>query len=214
LTGYSRQNSYHQLLIAPVCLRAGIVERIEREIRLHEQHGNGRLIFKMNALTDPEIINYLYRASQAGVQIDLIVRGICSLRPGIPAVSENIRVRSIIGRFLEHSRVYYFGNNGNEEMLLGSADMMQRNLNTRVEALFPVQAQELRTTILKNMLKPILADTVNAQILRPDGTYLSVCPTDGQKPFDSQIWFLTHPLFSLRDDDTPETTISAIPPSA
>lgn len=214
LTGYSRQNSYHQLLIAPVCLRAGIVERIEREIRLHEQHGNGRLIFKMNALTDPEIINYLYRASQAGVQIDLIVRGICSLRPGIPAVSENIRVRSIIGRFLEHSRVYYFGNNGNEEMLLGSADMMQRNLNTRVEALFPVQAQELRTTILENMLKPILADTVNAHILRPDGTYLPVCPTDGQKPFDSQTWFLTHPLFSLRDDDTSETTISAIPPSA
>ncbi len=214
LTGYSRQNSYHQLLIAPVCLRAGIVERIEREIRLHRQYNAGRLIFKMNALTDPEIINHLYRASQAGVQIDLIVRGICSLRPGIPAVSENIRVRSIIGRFLEHSRVYYFGNNGHEEMLLGSADMMQRNLNTRVEALFPVQAQELRTTILENMLKPILADTINAHILQPDGTYTSVRPTDGQKPFDSQTWFLTHPHFSLRDDDTPETTISAIPPSA
>lgn len=214
LTGYSRQNSYHQLLIAPVCLRTGILERIDREIRLHEQYGHGRLIFKMNALTDPEIINHLYRASQAGVQIDLIVRGICSLRPGVPTVSENIRVRSIIGRFLEHSRVYYFGNHGNEEILLGSADMMQRNLNTRVEALFPVQAQDLRMTILENMLQPILADTVNAHILQPNGTYLGVHPTDGQKPFDSQTWFLTHPLFHLRDDDTPDTTISAIPPSA
>ncbi len=214
LTGYSRQNSYHQLLIAPVCLRAGIVERINREISLHMQYGHGRLIFKMNALTDPEIIHYLYQASQAGVQIDLIVRGVCSLRPGIPGISENIQVRSIIGRFLEHSRVYYFGNNGNEEILLGSADMMQRNLNTRVEALFSVQAKELRRTILENMLKPILADTVNAHILQPDGTYLSVHPTDGQKPFDCQAWFLTHPLFSLRDEDTPDTTISAIPPSA
>lgn len=214
LTGYSRQNSYHQLLVAPVSLRDGIIERINREICSHEERGNGRLIIKTNALTDPEIINHLYRASQAGVQIDLIVRGICSLRPGVPTVSENIRVLSIIGRFLEHSRVYYFGNNGHEEMFLGSADMMQRNLNTRVEALFPVESQELRTTILENMLQPILADTVNAHILQPDGTYTCVRPADGQKPFDSQSWFLTHPLSHLRDEDTPDTTISAIPSSA
>ncbi|HEX3642592.1 MAG TPA: polyphosphate kinase 1, partial [Ktedonobacteraceae bacterium] len=214
LTGYSRQNAYHQLLVAPISLRYGIIERIDREIRSHEAHGNGRLIFKMNALTDPEIINHLYRASQAGVQIDLIVRGICSLRPGVPDVSEHIRVRSIIGRFLEHSRIYYFGNNGHKETFLGSADMMQRNLNTRVEALFSVESQELRTTILENMLQPLLTDTVNAHILQPDGTYTCVRPTDGQKPFDSQTWFLTHPLFHLREDDTPDTTISAIPPSA
>ncbi len=214
LTGYSRQNAYHQLLVAPVSLRDGIIERIDREIRSHEEHGNGCLIFKTNALTDPEIINHLYRASQAGVQIDLIVRGICSLCPGVPAVSEHIRVRSIIGRFLEHSRIYYFGNNGHEEMFLGSADMMQRNLNTRVEALFSVESQELRTTILENMLRPILTDTVNAHILQPDGTYTCVRPADDQKPFDSQTWFLTHPLFHLREDDTPDTTISAIPPSA
>jgi len=214
LTGYSRQNSYHQLLVAPVSLRNGIIERIGREIRSHEDHGNGRLIFKMNALTDPEIINQLYRASQAGVQIDLIVRGICSLCPGVAGVSENIRVRSIIGRFLEHSRVYYFGNHGDEEIFLGSADMMQRNLNTRVEALFPVESHELRTIILEKMLRPILSDTVNAHILQSDGTYMSVQPADGQKPFDSQLWFLKHPLFHLREDDTPDTTISAIPPSA
>ena len=214
LTGYSRQNAYHQLLVAPVSLRNGIIERIGREIRSHEEHGNGHLIFKMNALTDPEIINQLYRASQAGVQIDLIVRGICSLRPGVAGVSENIRVRSIIGRFLEHSRVYYFGNHGDEEIFLGSADMMQRNLNTRVEALFPVESHELRTIILEKMLRPILRDTVNAHMLQSDGMYMSVRPADGQKPFDSQLWFLKHPLFHLREDDTPDTTISAIPPSA
>ena len=214
LTGYSRQDFYHQLLVAPVSLRDGIVERINREIHSHKEHGNGHLIFKMNALTDPEIITYLYRASQAGVQVDLIVRGICSLRPGVHGVSEHIQVRSIIGRFLEHSRVYYFANNGNEEMFLGSADMMQRNLNTRVEILFPVQSRELRTTILENMLRPILNDTVNAHLLQSDGTYIHVRPTAGQKPFDSQNWFITHPLFHPRDDETSDTTISAIPPSA
>jgi polyphosphate kinase len=214
LTGYSRRDFYHHLLVAPVSLRDGIIERINREIHSHEEHGNGRLIFKMNALTDPEIIHHLYRASQVGVQIDLIVRGICSLRPGVRGVSEHIQVRSIIGRFLEHSRVYYFANNGNEEMFLGSADMMQRNLNTRVEVLFSVQSRELRTTILENMLRPILADTVNAHILQSDGTYIHVRPPAGEKPFDSQNWFLTHSLFYLRDDETADTTISAIPPSA
>jgi polyphosphate kinase len=214
LTGYSRQNIYHQLLVAPVNLRHAIIERINREICSHVDHGNGRLIFKMNALTDPEIINQLYRASQAGVQIDLIVRGICSLRPGIAGISDNIRVRSIIGRFLEHSRIYYFGNHGDEEIFLGSADMMQRNLNTRVEALFPVKSHELRTTILEKMLRPILSDTVNAHMLLSDGTYISVRPADGQEPFDGQLWFLRHSFFHLREDDTSDTTISAIPPSA
>src|SRR5260370_11490311 len=214
LTGYSRQNSYHQLLVAPVSLRDGIIERINREICSHEERGNGRLIIKTNALSDPEIINHLERASEAGVQIDLIVRGIWSLRPGVPTVSKNIRVLSIIGRFLEHSRVYYFGNNGHEEMFLGSADMMQRNLNTRVEALFPVESQELRTTILENMLQPILADTVNAHILQPDGTYTCVLPPDGQKPSVTKSYFLTNPLSHLRDEDTPDTPVSAIPPGA
>ncbi|MBO0793747.1 MAG: polyphosphate kinase 1, partial [Ktedonobacteraceae bacterium] len=152
LTGYSRKNVYRRLLVAPVGLRRGIVERIEREIALHKQYGNGRLIIKMNALTDPDMIHILYRASQAGVHIDLIVRGMCSLRPGIPGVSENVRVRSIVGRFLEHSRIYYFGNNGNEEIYLGSADLMQRNLNNRVEVLFPITAASMREAILEHML--------------------------------------------------------------
>ncbi len=216
LTGYSRQNTYQKLLVAPVRLRGAIVERIEREIRLHEQHGNGRLIFKMNALTDPDMIRLLYRASQAGVNIDLIIRGMCSLRPGLPGVSENIRVRSLVGRFLEHSRVYYFGNNEEAEIYLGSADLMQRNLNSRVETLFPIDSLTLRETILQHLLEPILADTVNAHILQSAGTYARVQPLDGEDPFDSQAWFITHPLFDMEDDEetTFDATISAIPSSA
>lgn len=201
-------------------LRRGVVEHIEREISLHQQYGNGRLIFKMNALTDPDIIRHLYRASQAGVSIDLIIRGMCSLRPSVPGISENIRVRSLVGRFLEHSRVYYFGNNGSAEIYLGSADMMQRNLNTRVETLFPIEDIELREVILTRLLEPQLADTANAHELQLDGRYLPVHPKEGEQPFDSQAYFINHPLFDMagdddNDDDTsPGTTISAIPSSA
>jgi polyphosphate kinase len=217
LTGYSRKNSYRKLLVAPVGLRRGVVEHIEREIDLHQQYGNGRLIFKMNALTDPDIIRHLYRASQAGVSIDLIIRGMCSLRPAVPGISENIRVRSLVGRFLEHSRVYYFGNNGNAEIYLGSADMMQRNLNTRVETLFPIDVLELREVILTRLLEPQLADTANAHELQLDGRYLPVHPKEGEQPFDSQAYFINHPLLDMDDDDDdtlPGTTISAIPSSA
>ncbi len=215
LTGYSRQNIYRKLLVAPVGLRRGIVERIEREIRFQQEHGNGRLIFKMNALTDPEIVRLLYRASQAGVNIDLIVRGMCSLRPGLPGISDTIRVRSIVGRFLEHSRVYYFGNNGSEEMYLGSADMMQRNLSGRVEILFPIESSDMRKAILERLLEPELADTVNAHALLPDGTYKRICPQPDVPPFDSQAWFISHPLFEINgDEEMAEGAISAIPSSA
>ncbi len=214
LTGYSRQNSYRKLLVAPLLLRRSVMELIEREIQLHEEHGNGRLIFKMNALADPAIICQLYRASQAGIQIDLIIRGVCSLRPGVPGISENIRVRSIIGRFLEHSRIYYFGNNGRAEVYLGSADMMQRNLNTRVETLFPIESQSLRSVIYDNVLMPILADTANAHELQSDGSYRRIKPDGEDVPFDSQNWFINHPLYDYDDDDGTDTTISAIPSSA
>ncbi|HZR42859.1 MAG TPA: polyphosphate kinase 1 [Ktedonobacteraceae bacterium] len=215
LTGYWKQNNYRKLVVAPMGVRRGIKERIEREICLHQEHGNGRLIFKMNAITDPDIIRHLYRASQAGVNIDLIVRGMCSLRPGVPGISENIRVRSIVGRFLEHSRIYYFGNNGEEEILLGSADMMQRNLNGRVEILFPLERHNLREAILERMLIPILSDTVNTHELQPDGSYTRIRPQPGEAPFDSQHWFISHPLFEVKDDENvQEKTISAIPSSA
>jgi polyphosphate kinase len=215
LTGYSRQSPYCKLLVAPHGLRSGIIERVEREIRLHQEHGNGRLIFKMNALADPELIRHLYRASQAGIRVDLVVRGICSLRPGVAGISENIHVRSLVGRFLEHSRVYYFHNNGQEEIYLGSADMMQRNLDMRVEVLFPVELQKLRTKIVEHMLQPLLKDTVNAHELQADGSYKRIKPLEGEAPFDCQHWFISHPLFSGdTDEDASNTTISAIPSSA
>ncbi len=174
----------------------------------------------MNALTDPDIVRLLYRASQAGVSIDLIIRGMCCLRPCVPGISENIRVRSLVGRFLEHSRVYYFGNNGDAKIYLGSADMMQRNLNTRVETLFPIDALELRGVILKSLLEPQLVDTANAHELQADGSYIHVRPEEGEQPFDSQAYFITHPLFTIDDEDNeddgdlPDETISAIPSSA
>jgi len=199
LTGFSRQSTYSKLLVAPLGLRQGMLERIDREIALHRENGNGHLLFKMNALVDPAIIYALYRASQAGVRIDLIVRGICCLRPGLPGVSETIQVRSIVGRFLEHSRVYYFGNGGDEEILLGSADMMQRNLDGRVETLFPIDDPVLRTAIRDRLLTPALADTVNARELLPDGSYKRIRPKPGEAPFDSQNWFISHPLV---DSDT------------
>ncbi|MGZ6366333.1 MAG: polyphosphate kinase 1, partial [Ktedonobacteraceae bacterium] len=159
LTGYSRQSSYSKLLVAPLGIRKGIIERIDREIALHLEYGNGHLIFKMNSLVDPQVINALYRASQAGVRIDLIIRGICCLRPGVEGISETIHVRSLVGRFLEHSRVYYFRNGDDEEILLGSADMMQRNLDHRVETLFPIEDSVLREAIHERLLKSALADT-------------------------------------------------------
>ncbi len=211
LTGYSRQTSYRKLLVAPIGLRQGIIERIEREIRVQQEAGNGHLIFKFNALVDPEIIHALYRASQSGVRIDMIIRGICCLRPGIPGISENIRVTSIVGRFLEHSRIYYFGNGGNEEIFLGSADLMQRNLNSRVETLFPIEDPVLREAIRTQVLDRFLADTVNATMLQPDGHYTRVRPQPGEEPFDSQAWFITHPILDPPAPTTPIIATSALP---
>lgn len=210
LTGYSRQSKYYKLLVAPLEMRQGIIERIEREISIHQEHGNGHLIFKMNALVDPAIVLALYSASQAGVRIDLIVRGICCLRPGVAGVSETIRVRSLVGRFLEHSRIYYFGNGGNEEILLGSADMMQRNLDGRIETLFPIEDPVLRKAIHERLLKPVLNDTVNARELRTDGSYVRVQPEPGEPPFDSQRWFISHSLVGPDADNNNHAT-SALP---
>ncbi len=213
LTGYSRQSSYRKMLVAPVSMRQGIIEHIEREICVREQRGEGHLIFKVNALVDPEIIRMLYRASQAGVRIDLIVRGICCLRPGVAGVSENIHVRSLVGRFLEHSRIFYFGNGGDAEIYLGSADLMQRNLDGRVETLFPIDDPFLRTVIHEQLLKHVLADTVNTCELLPDGRYVRVQPEPGEQAFDSQAWFLMHALFNP-DLDSRDHATSALPSGA
>ncbi len=191
LTGYARGVTYKKLLVAPGSLRAGILARIEREIEQQKRGGQGRLIFKCNALVDPDITHALYRASHAGVQMDLLIRGMCSLRPGIPGVSENIRVVSLVGRFLEHSRVYYFANGGldEEEVLLGSADLMPRNLDHRVETLFPLEDRALREHMVKVVLPAYLRDTANASRLLADGTYEPLLPPRGEPAFDVQHWF-------------------------
>ncbi|MFI5266141.1 MAG: polyphosphate kinase 1 [Chloroflexota bacterium] len=170
LTGYSRQTRYRTLLVAPVNLRHGLKERIEREVQAHREQGQGRLLFKLNSLTDPELIEALYIAGQAGVQVDLLVRGICCLRPGVPKLSGNIRVFSLVGRFLEHSRILYFRNGGDEEVLMGSADIMQRNLDYRVEVLAPVADAGIRRQLM-TLLEGYLADTRQTYQLGSDGGY-------------------------------------------
>ncbi|HEX6291137.1 MAG TPA: polyphosphate kinase 1 [Herpetosiphonaceae bacterium] len=191
LTGYSAQDTYRKFIIAPVNMRQSIAALIEREIRHHQATGNGCLIFKMNTLTDPQLIEALYQASAAGVRIDLIVRGVCCLRPGVPGLSETICVRSIVGRFLEHSRIYYFHNGGKEEVYLSSADVMSRNLDRRVEVMFPVQAPHLVQRLRDQVLRAYLRDTAKAQILLPDGSYAR--PDASLPPFDVQSWLLLPP---------------------
>lgn len=172
LTGYSQQRAYRQLLIAPITLRERMLALIKQEMA----HGNkGRIIAKMNSLVDPEIIRTLYQASQAGVSIDLIIRGICCLKPGLEGISDNIRVISIIGRFLEHSRIFYFQNGGNEQFYIGSADWMPRNLDRRVEAITPILASHLRRD-MTNLLDICLADNRQAWEMRSDGTYVQRQP--------------------------------------
>jgi polyphosphate kinase len=201
LTGYSRKRDYETLLVSPVTTRERIAGLIDREIE-HARRGEpARLIFKMNQLTDGPMIRCLYRASQAGVEVDLLVRGVCCLRPGLPGVSERIRVISIVGRFLEHSRAYYFRNGGQEEIYLGSADLMPRNLDKRVEIIFPLADPALRQQVRDGILRVQLRDTVKARQLQPDGCYRRVRPAPGEAPFDSQAWFLAHTL----DEPVPPT---------
>ncbi|MFP4345719.1 MAG: polyphosphate kinase 1 [Anaerolineales bacterium] len=192
LTGYSRQDTYRKLVVAPGCMRAEILERINREVEKHEKHGDGYIALKMNALVDTAAIRALYRASQAGVKIDLQVRGICCLRPGVPGVSDNITVTSIVGRFLEHTRIYYFRNGGEEELLLGSADLMPRNLDRRVEVLYPVTKNHLRDQIRDYILQVHLRDNVKARRLEPDGGYVRLVPEAGEPALNSQRWMVEH----------------------
>ena len=192
LTGYSKHTEYKKLLVSPINTRKRIIEMIEREVEWCKKEGKGSIIMKMNALVDPKTIRALYRASCEGVQIDLIVRGICCLKPGIPGISEHIRVISVIGRFLEHSRAYYFHNGGKEELYLGSADIMPRNLDDRVETLFPVFNKSL-IGVVKSDLDLILSDNVKAWEMNPDGLYAKI--TNGEPKVDSQALFLTRSVF-------------------
>jgi len=200
LTGYAKRNEPQELLVAPVNLRHRLEALIKREIALQRKGEGGHLVFKMNALEDPKMIRLLYRASQAGVKVDLLVRGICCLRPLLPGFSENIRVISIVGRFLEHGRAYYFRNGGAEEIYLGSADLMRRNLSHRVEILFPVRNSKLLRR-LKDILNLQLADTKKSHQLQSDGRYLR--SDSSADAIDSQLALLTHEREAIRTETRP-----------
>ncbi|HUB68192.1 MAG TPA: polyphosphate kinase 1 [Candidatus Methylacidiphilales bacterium] len=189
LTGLAEYQGVKQLLVAPFQMHDSFVKLINRERDLARQGKEGRIIVKLNSLVEESMIVALYEASQAGVKIDLIVRGICCLRPGIPGVSENIRVSSIVGRFLEHSRIFYFGNGGKPKVYLGSADWMPRNLFRRVEVVFPVLDAGLRKRIIDEILPAYLSDCVKARVLGADGVYTrALCPP-GQEPAQAQLTF-------------------------
>ena len=192
LTGYSQQDKYQRLLVAPLHLRERLVALIRREKKNKLAGKPAGIVLKVNSITDVELINELYLASQAGVEIDLVIRGICALRPGIKGVSDNIRVRSIIGRFLEHSRVFWFANGGEPdaaEIFIGSADLMHRNMDRRVEVLTPILDPEIKAYLKDTFLAAYLSDVINAHILRNDGTYKRVSNrTSGG--FDSQMSFV------------------------
>ena len=192
LTGWSRQVDYRKLLVAPVNLKQKTSELIDREIHHCQQGRPAHIVAKFNRLADKDIIEKLYDASKAGVKIDLIVRGVCMLRPGVPGLSENITVRNVIGRFLEHSRVFYFANGGNDEVYIGSADWMSRNLKYRIEVVAPVREPPLLHYLRDVLLAAYLRDNVKARELQPDGSYARIQREPGEKPFDSQQFFLNH----------------------
>ena len=185
-----KEKDFKHLLVAPKTLKSEILKRIDREIAFHRKTGKGYLAFKLNNLEEKDVIQALYKASMAGIKIDLNVRGLCCLKPGIKGVSDNISVISIVGRFLEHARIYYFCDDAEDEVLIGSSDLMFRNLNERIEVLFSVPDPYLRRAILEKMLKISLGDNVKARKLLPDGTYQRVTHEQGQQVLNSQSWLI------------------------
>ena len=181
---------FKKIALAPINLRTRIIDLIQREMNEAKKGAKAQIIAKMNALVDKEIIDKLYEASQAGVEIKLIVRGICCLRPGVPELSERIHVVSIVDRFLEHSRIYYFHGGGAREVYLASADWMRRNMDRRIEVMFPVEDPDYREAIINNLLALYLADNVKAWILKADGSYVKLSPAPGEAPLRSQTSFI------------------------
>ncbi len=193
LTGFSHQKEYRKLLVAPTNLRDGILARIRREIGHRKAGRPAGIVWKLNALVDPDVIDALYDASRAGVKVELVVRGSCCLRPGVKGLSENVSVLSIVGRFLEHSRIYWFANGGEPDVLIGSADAMRRNFDRRIEVLAPIEDPRLRETVKTRILDVCLRDDARSWELLPGGEYRRRHKL-GETSFDSQAWFMTHPL--------------------
>ena len=190
LTSCTAPAEWRKMIVAPLGLHEHVLGMIEREANFARVGRPARIIAKMNSLVDPDVINALYRASRDGVQIDLIVRGICCLRPGLSGVSENIRVRSIVDRFLEHSRIFFFEAGGAREVYAGSADWMPRNFQRRVEVLFPIEQEDLKTRVVEEILEIQLQDDVKASILMPDGSYRRPAWSGDKPPLRSQTRFL------------------------
>lgn len=192
LTGYSTKQDYHKLLVAPVNLRQRLEVLIRREMENSLAGRKAQLIFKVNSVVDPGMISLLYEASQAGVQIDLLVRGMCCLKVGVKGVSDRIKVTSIVGRYLEHSRLYYFLNGGKDEIYLGSADLMQRNLDHRVEVVFPLEKPEQVRYLRDEVLEKYLHDNLRARVMQPDGSYKRFKVSTPQERIDIQEWLMLH----------------------
>ncbi len=191
LTGYSRFDSWRKLLVAPHNMRSQVLRLIEREVEHARAGRGGRIVAKMNSLADDEVINALYLAAQSGVAIDLVIRGICCIRPGVPSFSENVRVTSIVGRFLEHSRVFHFANGGDDEVFISSADWMSRNLDRRVEITVPVEDPVLRDRLVVEVLGTCLADNVQARELGPEGSWTRRVPQAGSMTVSAQRLLLS-----------------------
>ncbi len=182
LTGYCELPQWRKLVVAPSRLQTFMLEKFEREMRLQQAGRQGRIIAKLNGLLEPAIVQGLYRASQAGVRIEIICRGVCALRPGLPGVSNNVRILTIVDRFLEHSRIFYFGNDGDPEVYVGSADWMDRNLKRRVEVVWPIEQPDLKQRLIREILATSLADNVKVREMLPDGSYRRVALAGGQVP--------------------------------
>ncbi|WP_244499204.1 RNA degradosome polyphosphate kinase [Terribacillus halophilus] len=200
LSGYTEKPTFHHLSVAPFDIRSDMISMIDEEILLHKKHGNGRIIMKMNSITDKPIIQKLYEASIAGIKIDLIIRGICCLRPGIKGISENINVRSIVGRYLEHTRIYYFHHNGEEKIHLSSADMMTRNMEKRVEILFPIFNGPIKRRI-RSILAIMLQDNCKAREQDENGVYHYVKRGDQEEPIDSQLILFNEAYHHVMEDE-------------
>jgi len=196
LTGYSKQTDFRKLIVAPINMREKFLELILREVNNVKAGGKGKITLKLNSLVDPTLIAALYEASNTGVKIDLIIRGICCLIPKVPGLSENIRVLSIVGRYLEHSRVLYFLNNGDEEIYLSSADFMQRNLDRRVEIAWPVEDAKIKSEIIKSLLSVSLKDNVKARELMSDMNYTRINSAGDDKKISAQDWLMDYALRS------------------